>query len=60
MLVVLGGGVIASAHADDGTIEAIGTEQQGGHVEVLGERVALLDEANIDASGETDGGESDS
>jgi len=42
---------------NSGTIEAIGTEQQGGHVEVLGERVALLDEASIDASGETDGGE---
>ena len=42
---------------NSGTIEAIGTEQQGGHVEVLGERVALLNEASIDASGETGGGE---
>ena len=42
---------------NSGTIEAIGTEQQGGHVEVLGERVALLDEASIDVSGETGGGE---
>jgi filamentous hemagglutinin family protein len=42
---------------NSGTIEAIGDEGKGGHVEVLGERVALLDEASIDASGETGGGE---
>ncbi|MCH7696730.1 MAG: filamentous hemagglutinin N-terminal domain-containing protein [Proteobacteria bacterium] len=42
---------------NSGTIEAKGTQQQGGHVEVLGERVALLDEASIDVSGETGGGE---
>ncbi len=38
---------------NSGTIEATGSEQQGGYVEVLGERVALLDEASINASGET-------
>ncbi len=42
---------------NSGTIEAIGDEGKGGHVEVLGERVALLDNASIDASGETGGGE---
>ena len=42
---------------NSGTIEAKGEDGNGGLVEVLGERVALLDEASIDVSGETGGGE---
>ena len=40
-----------------GIIEARGEADNGGHIEVLGERVALLDNASVDASGETGGGE---
>jgi len=42
---------------NSGTIEAKGDVGKGGHIEVLGERVALLDKAQVDVSGETGGGE---
>lgn len=42
---------------NSGVIEAKGSEGKGGRVEVLGERVALLDKASIDVSGKTGGGE---
>ena len=40
-----------------GDIKAIGNTERGGHVEVLGERVAIHDGGSIDASGESGGGE---
>lgn len=42
---------------DAGTLEAKGHASEGGRIEVLGERVALIDAASIDASGKTGGGE---
>ncbi|NNE39040.1 MAG: filamentous hemagglutinin N-terminal domain-containing protein, partial [Gammaproteobacteria bacterium] len=56
-----GGNVIIESEAGDvlnaGTIEARGSQQAGGRVEILGERVALVEEAQIDISGESGGGE---
>ncbi|MBT7951327.1 MAG: filamentous hemagglutinin N-terminal domain-containing protein, partial [Gammaproteobacteria bacterium] len=54
------GRVVLSAGADtwvtdDATISAGGNK--GGRIEILGERVALMGSARIDASGETGGGE---
>ncbi len=48
--------------SDTGTVWSAGTieakaEGKGGSVQLLGERVALLDDASIDVSGETGGGE---
>lgn len=40
-----------------GIVEATGSEGRGGEVRLLGERVGLIDNALIDASGETGGGE---
>ncbi|MFC1866685.1 filamentous hemagglutinin N-terminal domain-containing protein, partial [Thermodesulfobacteriota bacterium] len=40
-----------------GTVEAKGTVNEGGNVQVLGERVALLGKASIDVSGGSGGGE---
>lgn len=42
---------------NSGAIEAKGESEQGGKVEILGERVALTGNASIDASGKTGGGE---
>jgi len=40
-----------------GSIEAQSASGKGGHIEVLGERVGVLDQARIDASGENGGGQ---
>ena len=40
-----------------GVLDASGSESVGGRVEVLGERVAVIAAARVDASGETGGGE---
>jgi len=40
-----------------GSVEAQSATGKGGHIEVLGERVGLLDQARIDASGENGGGQ---
>ena len=54
------GGEVALQSAGDslvaGTIEATGDRGNGGSVRVLGERVALMDQARIDASGASGGG----
>jgi len=39
-----------------GSVEAQSASGKGGHIEVLGERVGILDQARIDASGENGGG----
>jgi len=45
-----------TAVTDSGVVSAVG-EGKGGHVELLGERVGVLDHATIDASGAAGGGE---
>ena len=56
-----GGKVVLKAAADayvqgDGRIEATSAMAQGGRIEVLGSRVAVMDNAVLDASGVTGGG----
>ncbi len=56
-----GGKVVLKASGDvfvegSGQIQAVGAGGKGGHIEVLGNRVALTDSARIDASGTTGGG----
>jgi filamentous hemagglutinin family protein len=54
-----GGRVFLKASQDayvDGSGRIVTTGTRGGHVEVLGNRVALMDNASIDASGESGGG----
>ena len=41
----------------EGTIQATGSEQTGGTVQVLGEQVGLIGQASVDVSGESGGGE---
>ncbi len=51
---------IQSHHGDvyfSGDVSARGESGQGGRIEVLGDRVALLNQASVDASGQTGGGE---
>jgi filamentous hemagglutinin family protein len=40
-----------------GTVQATASSNTGGKIEILGENVGLIDNASIDASGETGGGE---
>ena len=42
---------------NSGSMEALGSDGAGGTVHVLGERVAMLEEASINASGENGGGQ---
>ncbi len=55
-----GGSVTVQAEGgtllDSGVIEAKGTEGKGGTVQLLGDRVGLIDHATVTASGETGGG----
>ncbi|HSB48374.1 MAG TPA: filamentous hemagglutinin N-terminal domain-containing protein, partial [Burkholderiales bacterium] len=55
-----GGSITAQAEAGtllaDGVIEATGSEGKGGTVELLGERVGLVNAAHVDASGSAGGG----
>lgn len=58
---VEGGRVVLKAIGDayvegDGRIDATSTTGKGGHIEVLGNRVAVTDNAVLDASGATGGG----
>ena len=39
-----------------GDVEATGSDNTGGQINILGERVGVIGDANIDASGETGGG----
>ena len=56
-----GGDITIESHAGtswiSGSVEANAEAVDGGRIKVLGERVALVDSALIDASGETGGGE---
>ncbi len=54
-----GGTVVLQSAGDTyvrGAVEATGSAGQGGTIVALGERVAVLDQAVLDASGETGGG----
>ncbi len=55
-----GGSIIAQTESGDtmvsGNISASGTDGRGGTIQLLGQRVGLIDNANIDASGTTGGG----
>jgi filamentous hemagglutinin family protein len=54
-----GGTVVLQSAGDtyvSGTVEATGSRGQGGTIAALGERVAVMDQAALDASGETGGG----
>ena len=55
------GNIVFVAKADtiieDGDVTATSETGKGGHIEVLGERVALVGDTDIDASGSTGGGE---
>ena len=42
---------------ENGTVTATSETGKGGHIEILGDRVALLGETRVDASGNTGGGE---
>ncbi|HHJ35124.1 MAG TPA: filamentous hemagglutinin N-terminal domain-containing protein, partial [Gammaproteobacteria bacterium] len=55
------GNIIFVAQTDtvieDGTVTASSRAGKGGHIQITGERVALLGETTVDASGTTGGGE---
>ena len=58
-VVEAGGKVFLRASQDtyvDGNGRIVATGTQGGHIEVLGNRVAVMDNASLDASGENGGG----
>lgn len=56
-----GGSITIQSETGDavvrGEVTAVGSEAEGGHIAVLGERVGLFGEAVVDASGRTGGGE---